>query len=472
MAKNTKIQKSNLVVFICLILLIIFSANLAAQQTENSKQTNSQDAESLGEMQDEALEKSAVRRFFASYNEKDDYRKILVYIIIVFVIMVAIPFISPFHELIAKKDNQPLRVNMMYSKDPRFFDRSFREKLLANVSSVGIDRCFKVKLSAREELIEVCDAKNVDNFKFGKNVLYLEGDADIHQNMRFEKEIYVTGTTKLHENTIMRGILSEKDLKIAPYTSIVRWAGSENSIYVGHDCDLGVRCSCEKELWIDVNCEFKSLYGHPIVTHYDEQYINQQIELARITDDEESSDPTQDIETKEQETEATKTYVEGSELPFESELPFDEETHPLKSFRFNETDEELFSISDSCMLMSKAETSLPRGSTINNDLIVKSKLHIRSGTTVRGTIKCYDKLILDDNCLVQGSIFCEKDVEVGRYCKISGNIFSQGKVYLSHGSEIGVSGSDKSVIGKKGLKMEKDVTVHGYMLTEGKGETI
>jgi len=156
----------------------------------------------------------------------------------------------------------------------------------------------------------------------------------------------------------MRGILSEKDLKIAPNTSIVRWAGSENSIYVGHDCDLGVRCSCEKELWIDVNCEFKSLYGHPIVTNYDEQYINQKIELARITNDDEEPEKT---EVEDPEIEKKETYIESSELPFE------EETHPLKSFRFNETDEELFSISDSCMVMSRAETSLPRNSTINNN---------------------------------------------------------------------------------------------------------
>jgi acetyltransferase-like isoleucine patch superfamily enzyme len=454
MGKNTKIQKKNIIVLICLLLLILFTANMVAQQTDNSK-------ENLEGMQDEALEKSAMKRFFQSLNEKQDYRKLLYWIIPIFLIMTAIPFYMPFRELILKKDAEPLYVNMTYSKDPRFFDKSFRKKLLANVKEVGIDRCFKVKLSAREELIEVCDAKNVDNFKFGKNVLYLEGDADIHHNMRFEKEIYVTGTTKLHENTIMRGILSEKDLKIAPNSTIVRWAGSENSIYVGHDCDLGVRCSCEKELWIDVNCEFKSLYGHPIISRYDEQYINQQMELAKTADDTEETEA--EIPVKEK---VGKKYVTGSELPFS------EKNHPLKTFRFDETDEELISISDNVMLMSKAETSLPKGSTINNDIIVKSSFKIKENTTVRGTIKCYEKLVISNNCLIEGSLFVEKDVEVGKNCKILGNIFSQGKVYLASNTEIGIAGKDKSVIGKKGIKMERDVTVHGYMLTEGKGETI
>ncbi|MDO9578333.1 MAG: hypothetical protein Q7J16_10650 [Candidatus Cloacimonadales bacterium] len=461
MGKNTKIQKTNLIVLICLLLLILLAVDLVAQQTENARQTTQTGTQSLDEMQNEALKKSAVRRFFASLNEKEDYRKLLYWIIPIFIIMTAIPFYMPFRELILKKDNQPLRVNMSYSKDPRFFDRSFREKLLANVKEVGIDRCFKVILSAREELIEVCDAKNVDNFKFGKNVLYLEGDADIHENMRFEKEIYVTGTTKLHENTIMRGILSEKDLKIAPNTTIVRWAGSENNIYVGHDCDLGVRCSCEKELWIDVNCEFKSLYGHPVISHYDEQYINRQMELAKTQDT-----VSEEGEAKDLKKDSKEKHIEGSELPFT------EENHPLKAFRFDETEEQLLTISDSCVLMSRNETSLPIGSSINNDLIVKSKLHIKSGTTVRGTIKCYNNLILDSNCVVEGSIFAEKDVTIGNNCKIFGNVFSQGKVFLAHGTEVGVSGKDKSVIGKKGLQMERDVTVHGYLLTEGNGETI
>lgn len=461
MAKNTKIQK---IVFILIILLIIGNIHLYSQKRE--------EAQPLYEMQDKTLYRGPVYRFFSQYNEKEDFSHLLYLIIPLFFIMVGLPFIPAIKELIQKKDAEPLFVNMAYYKDPRFFDRSFRQKLLANVSSMGTDRAFRVKLSRNEELVEVCKAENVNEYNFGNNVLYLEGNADITNTMKFKKEVYVTGTTKLNENTIIRGILSEKDLKIAPHSTIVRWAGSEANIFVGHDCDLGVRCSCEKELWLDIGCKFKSLYGHPIITRYDEHIVKLKMEQAES----EPEEPRKIKKTK------RENIIEFNKKNYFLNHETDENTTRLSDSPYrekydkttsNDEDDDLIEIADYCIVVNeKGLVVFDKDSDINNDVIIKSKALFRSGNEVHGTIKCYKDLELEDNVIIYGNLISEKNIKIGANCKIYGSVFSQGSVEIKENSVIGIAGKDKSVIGKHGIILNRNVRIHGYLLTEGEGKTV
>jgi len=450
MAKNPKIQKE---IIICLFLFFcLFSCFLLAQDTR----TADNETNPLYEAQDEVLYKGPIHDFFARIDERKDYRYLLAFIFPLFLIMAVLPFLPAILELVRKKDDQPLYVNMDYSKDPRYFDHSFRDKLLANVKNVDQDRAFRVTLSKNEEVVEVCNAANVDDYKFGKNVLFLEGNADITTNMKFLKEVYVTGTTKLHENTILRGILSENDLKIAPHSTIVRWAGSEANIFVGYDCNLGVRCSCEKELWIDLDCEFKSLYGHPIFTHYDENAV-----LMKINEDQKD----------EIESEKDSFITKETNL---TRIEFDESSDPLarQNIGEEEKEDELRTISDSCIVVRKGESTIPLNSKIDKDIIIKTDAFINRGTLIHGTIKCYGTLEMDDNVTVEGNIFAEKSIKIGANCRIWGDVFSQGSVYIGANTEIGSAGKDKSVIGKHKIRLCRNVKIHGYLLTEGGGKTV
>ncbi|MCF7815074.1 MAG: hypothetical protein K9N09_11425 [Candidatus Cloacimonetes bacterium] len=470
MAKNSKIQK---IVCFLILLLILSSINLHSQKRE--------EASNLYEMQDETLYKGPVHRFFSRYNDEDDYRYLLLLIIPVFFIMIILPFIPALKELIQKKDAEPLYVNMSYSKDPRFFDRSFRQKLLSNVQNVGTDRAFRVSLSKNEEIVEVCKAENVNDYNFGNNLLYLEGNADITKNMRFTKEVYVTGTTQLNENTIIRSILSEKDLKVAPNSTIVRWAGSEANIFVGHDCDLGVRCSCEKELWIDIDCKFKSLYGHPIYTRYDENVVQMKLKQAEENDEvEEEREKPKYKKENIIEFNRKKYFLKDGETDNpedepEEDSPFkdSEEISKQKETDIEPEDEELIQISDSCIVVNeKGLVTIDKDSDIDNDIIIKTKALFRKGNKVHGTIKCYKDLELEDNIIVLGNVISEKNIKIGKNCKIFGSIFSQGEVELGENTVIGSKGKDKSVIGKHGIILKRNVKIHGYLLTEGEGHTV
>ena len=99
---------------------------------------------------------------------------------------------------------------------------------------------------------------------------------------------------------------------------------------------------------------------------------------------------------------------------------------------------------------------------------------LQAGTIARdcrllGNIKTHGNLIIGKNVEVSGNIFADGDIEIGEGSVISGNIFSQGSVHVLAGVEIGVSGKYKSVIGKKGMALDQNVTIYGYVMTEGIG---
>jgi predicted acyltransferase (DUF342 family) len=465
MAKNTKIQKTRSIIFIIFLFCSIAGSLLAEQgDTLNATQKSSDYVKVKNTVTEEISEQSFVKKFLHSLDEKKDFKFLLILIIIIFVIMLYLPFSPAIIELIQKKDDKPLFISMNYTKDPRFFDNSFREKLISNVDQMGVDRCFRVTLSGREELIEVVESKNIDNFKFGNHALYLNGDVHMKKDMKFSKEVYVYGTTEVQENTKIRALLSEKNLILGNDCKVLRWIGSEENIFVKSGCNLGVRCTCENELHLEENCVFKSLYGHPIITDYP---VQNEEELEDIDSE---MDIETDIEKILENTE--EELVEESVEKTTEEIVKDDPEKPIyETMTFRKLEDDKSTISDNSLVMSRNELSLPQNTEFSKDLIVKSKLVIGSGSEIKGTIKCYDDITLKENVEVDGDIFSDKNIILGPNCRVWGNLFCQGEIIIASGCEIGTEGIVKSVIGKKGITLEKNVKIHGYVLTEGKGLT-
>ena len=451
MKKTVNISKWRISSFV--IILTVLSINMFAKFVDNDTIAKDYNGYAqnvtqgpLGFLQNNKIfqtdvsEQNVIINFLAQIDERKDYRLLLIIFVILFLIMLFVPFISALRELNRKKDATPLFVSLDYSKDPRFFDHSFRSKLLSNIHKVGIDRCFRTTISNREEIIEVIDAINVDNYKFGKNVLYLQGDAQIKNNIKFSKEVYVTGKTELQAKTRIRAILSEKDLSLGQGCEVVRWIGSEENIYVSSNCGLGARCSCEKLLQLAENCTFRSLYGHPIFTNYS---ANENSTISNF--DKKNQNISED----------------RSDLLVEN----------WKEIIGQDNNLDNIAAARNSMIISRSEVSIPANTSIAKDLIVKSNLLIGSNSTINGSIKCYHDVSLAENVEINGDIFCDGNIQVGSSNRIHGNLFCQGQIIISTGSVIGNKNSVKSVIGKKGITLEGKVIVHGYVLTEGLGKT-
>jgi predicted acyltransferase (DUF342 family) len=100
---------------------------------------------------------------------------------------------------------------------------------------------------------------------------------------------------------------------------------------------------------------------------------------------------------------------------------------------------------------------------------VKNNLRISKNSLIAGNIKTYGELMIEENVKVFGNVFSEGNIIIGQNTMIDGNIFSQGSVFIDRNSQIGNPGKRKSVIGKSGIILYRDVRVYGYILTEGSG---
>ncbi len=115
---------------------------------------------------------------------------------------------------------------------------------------------------------------------------------------------------------------------------------------------------------------------------------------------------------------------------------------------------------------------IPHFTKVQETLIVGKNLEIGEGCTLMGSVKIYGDLIVGKNTKIYGNVFSEGNIEIGEGSEISGNVFSQGTIKLKNGVKVGRPDVVKSVIGKKGVLLGRDVRIFRYVMTEGRGLTI
>jgi len=347
---------------------------------------------------------------------------VLIAVLFVFALMLFIPFIPSILELRNPKDDEPLTITMDYTKDPRYFGRSFRRRLSVIPELEDFTEGMKTVKLSKEEIIEVKRAQTIFSGENINHIFYVVGDIFSDKGINFKKEIYVKGKATIGENNVLRAMACEGDVVLGSKTRIIRWLDAEGSIETLGSCVLGISCSCEKALIIDKDCSFARLYGRPIVTY---NYKEAEPELI--------------------DKEATYARAEIPDI--------------------------VRTIEDIALLREGSMTIEPF-TTVVKDIVVKENLYIKRGAVVKASVKVYGETFIESGAQIYGDIFSDGRVTVGEDVVIFGDVFSQSEVYIEKGARIGKNGSIKSVIGKKEVKLAGNVCIFGYVLTEGKGTVV
>jgi cytoskeletal protein CcmA (bactofilin family) len=209
---------------------------------------------------------------------------------------------------------------------------------------------------------------------------------------------------------VLKALASDGRIRLDKHARVLRWADAVEAIEVGEGSHLGISLSCVGEIKIAQGCTFQRLFGFPILTSSpDRKYIE-------------------------------KKHAPEHEISGEQNSP-------------------------------KIFSTIPRGSIIKKDLIVKHNLKIEDHCLISGNIKSYSCLVIGDHVTVSGNIFSEEDITIGEHAVIVGNIFSQGRVIIQGNAQIGKKGQMKSIIGKSGVDLGPNICVYGYIMTEGAGMT-
>jgi len=334
----------------------------------------------------------------------------ILFIFLAFIILLLIPFIPVIVELLRPKDALPLFIRMDYSKEPRYFGRSFKNILKNSVPADASPGIREVKLS-RDEKVEIARSRRIGIGENVDHILYINGDLVSEDKARLNKEVYVNGNASIGSMNTLRAIACEGRLSLSSNVSIVRWADAEGKVEAGDSCNLGISISSGDELRVGRGCRFKRLYGIPIITYSrDDNAIGRHFATREVSDD-------------------------------------------------------AWIVDKDCMIV-------PPLTKVEGNLIVKKRLEVRKECVFVGSIKTYGDLTLEEGVRISGNIFSDGDIEIGENTTISGDVFSQGAIIIKKKARIGTPKEIKSVIGKMGITLGQDVIIYGYLMTEGSGMVI
>lgn len=329
---------------------------------------------------------------------------------IIFLILLFIPFIPGVIELRRPRDAAPLFIDMEHTKDPRYFGKSFRSVMNKYVQSYPLRQGIRdIPLSQTEEVL-ISGSCSVPAGKQVNHILCIAGDLTSEGNVYFQKEIYATGDVVTGSSNVLKAIASDGRIRLDSHTRVLRWVDADQEIEVGEGSHLGISLSCGGELRIAQDCTFQRLFGFPILTGFTDH---------------------PDIH---------KDHAPEHEISGGQDSP-------------------------------RNISTIPRGSRIEKDLIVKNDLRIEDNCLISGNIKTYSGLVIGAHVTVNGNIFSEEDITIGEHAVIDGNIFSQGRVIIQGNAQIGKKGQMKSIIGKSGVDLGPNICVYGYIMTEAAGMT-
>ena len=332
--------------------------------------------------------------------------------LLVLMAFILIPFLPGFIELFRPKDEKPLALNMNFSKDYKYFGKSFQKILEDGLGTKHITEPGEYTLMlSKPEKVRVVERGRVSDQKTIDEILYVLADFTSGSDAEFRKEIYVRGSCKIGDRNTLRALYCEGDLVIGEGTAVIRWVDGDRDIEIKEGCRLGVSVASTKRLAVARHCSFSRMFGLPILT-------------------------------------------------YRAKLP-----EILPEIRVK-------NISDTTMVITKEEIILPPRTNISNDIVTHQRIVFRGKSFAKANIKSYRDIIIEEGSRVEGNLFSERNVVIEAGCTITGNIFSQGQVKIGNAVQVGQEGQIKSVIAKKGVLVEGNVTIYGYIMTEGEGKIV
>jgi predicted acyltransferase (DUF342 family) len=336
-------------------------------------------------------------------------------IFIFFIILFLLPFLPGIIELIRKEDAKPLFVSMDYIRNPRYFGKSFTRMIHRATAGFTFSPGIRDIQLSKSERVELTNSIDIPANKELNHMLYVIGKLASGDHVQFNKEVYATDDVSIGPDNMIQALAGDMKVTIAEGVKFNRWLDAEGDIEIGAKCNLGISVSSGSMLFLSSNCIFRRLYGMPIATGH--------------------------------------SGLTAMDLPEPTSPPYKMLPNGLSFIR-------------------RHDSSISAGTIIYDDVVFPQDVRIGQGATFKGHIKSYGKIVIEDDVIIEGNVFADGDIIIGRNARIGGHVFSQMSITISGRTIISRPERIKSVIGKKSISIERDVTIYGYVATEGNGRTL
>ena len=182
--------------------------------------------------------------------------------------MILLPFIPAIIELLFPEDKLPLKVNLSYLRNPRYFGLSFRKKLKTALSSYHKVRDgteIIVKLS-KEETVKFLNG----NLKSPLNenaIIYFRDGARVPPGSTVTREVFSEGDLEVGRGSTIRAVACDGSCRLEEDVNINRWIDCEGEMDVNSRSRLGVMASTPEGMRLKRGVKFTRLFGNPIETY-------------------------------------------------------------------------------------------------------------------------------------------------------------------------------------------------------------
>jgi cytoskeletal protein CcmA (bactofilin family) len=209
----------------------------------------------------------------------------VILLVVLFFILLFLPFIPSIIELFLKRDAKPIPIDLGRKKEPDYFGKSFMNLLATALKDLKIQEVeklnpvyLKLKLN-KEEWVGFLNDEKLSESTMDTPVIFTK-DTVFLQNHTFKRELVVFGNAVFKNKCLARSLYVKGDCVIEAPVRIARWVHVEGTLIVNSNADLGVSVYA-REIKIRGWATFKRAYAQKIDT-LDEPLIDKKNNKEKV----------------------------------------------------------------------------------------------------------------------------------------------------------------------------------------------
>ena len=329
----------------------------------------------------------------------------------VFFCGVLLPMLAGFIELRHGSDDQALRIDQAYARDPRFLGNSFRSKADPFIAEAKVGSRTQFLARKSEFAIVVSDIALPDGERMSDILLSL-GPIATGRSVSL-LDVYGRARIILGDESSVRALVAGSDARLGDATVVGRWVDVERNLIVGRGCDLGQSASAGGHVTLGDGTLFKRVFGNPVMVGSEG--------IVPSPDD---------------------SGVQVSMVP-----------SGIRDF-------------------GTALSGIAPGDQCKSDIVARGNLAVGANATIYGSIKAAKDVIVGSGARVYGNIVSRGSIEVGPGARIFGHVFADLDVQIDAGAVIGTAGRPKTLYAGRHASLGHGSSTYGWVITERGGRAI
>jgi predicted acyltransferase (DUF342 family) len=338
--------------------------------------------------------------------------------------MLAFPLIPSLTELHNQRDAKPLSVIQEHAGEIRHFASGFRNYISG--LRPALQQCVATGTTAHGVLPDGCEylilgktvkfpeMKMRDKEPLCELVVLAGTLLKTPDNTTFAHEIYAGEDLVGGENCTYRAILGEKNIRLAPGTTVMRWVHSLGTFSTDHHCDLFGRVSSDRSIHLGVNTQFLRVNAPRI-----------ELGSLAIIDDRDNDAPV-----------------------------------------FGDTQSRIVH-----RLLVDGDYEIGPKEVVTGSVVSRGRLLIRSGAKIHGSVKSHHELTLETDVIVDGSVISASKMTIGNNCLLHGPIIAERQMAIAAGTRCG-SSTQPTTISSPRIDIEEGVVVFGTLWAREYGRVV